>query len=100
MAKDSMSMTIAFNPADSAAATRSSIFSLREAAISTSTSSGLLGAGPDHLEIEIHLVERERDVLVRFGFDLQLELVFHLPGRNHDLLGDDSGGRAAPARAP
>ena len=51
-------------------ATRSSTFSLREAAISTSTSSGLFGAGPSDLEVEVDLVERERDVLVGLGLDL------------------------------
>ncbi len=39
-------MTRGLRPAASATATRSSTFSLREAAISTSTSSGLFGAGP------------------------------------------------------
>ncbi len=39
-------MTRGLRPAASAMATRSSTFSLREAAMSTSTSSGLLGAGP------------------------------------------------------
>ena len=39
-------MTMAFRPAASATATRSSTFSLREAAISTSTSSGPEGDGP------------------------------------------------------
>ena len=46
VAYDSTSTTKAFRPALSAAATRSSTFSLREAAISTSTSSAPLGAGP------------------------------------------------------
>ena len=37
----------------------------------------------EHLEIEVHLVERERDVLVGLALDLHLELLFAQarPGR-------------------
>ena len=45
-AYDSMSITVAFSPEASAMATRSSTFSLREAASMTSMSSGELAAGP------------------------------------------------------
>ena len=68
-------MTTAFKPADSTAATRSSTFSLREAAISTSISSGDEGAGPIDLEVEVDFFEREGDVLIGFGFDLKLKFI-------------------------
>ena len=37
--------------------------------------------GPEHLEVEVDLVERERDVLVRLAFDLDLELFLAQAGR-------------------
>ena len=73
-------------------ATRSSTFSLRDAAIRTSTSSGLFGAGPEDLEIEVDLVERKRYVLVGLGLDGELELLFLLAGGYDDLLRDHHGG--------
>ena len=87
-AKDSTSITSALRPADSATATRSSTFSLRVAAIRTSCSSGLFGAGPSDLEIEVHFLERERDVLVRLALDLHLELFLAQARTEHDLLRD------------
>jgi hypothetical protein len=62
---------------------------LRDAAISTSTSSALVGRGPENLEIEVDLVERERDVLVRLGLDRQLELLLFLARRDDNAFGDD-----------
>ena len=46
-------------------------------------------ARADDAEVEADFVERERDVLVGFGLDLQLELFLAQAGRQHDLLGDD-----------
>ena len=46
----------------------------------------------DRLEVEIDLVERERDVLVGLGLDQQLQVLLPLAGRNDDLLGDDHRG--------
>ena len=47
------------------------------------------GAGPDDAEVEADFVQRERDVLVGLGLDLQFHLLFAQAGRQHDLLGDD-----------
>ena len=91
VAYDSTSMTRGLSPADSAMATRSSTFSLREAAIRTSTSSGLFGRRAEDLEVEVDLVERERDVLVGLGLDGELELLFLLAGGHDDFLRDDHG---------
>jgi hypothetical protein len=49
----------------------------------------------DHVEVQAHFVERERDVLARFGFDLHFQLVFGHAGRQDDFLGDDGGRRHA-----
>jgi len=49
----------------------------------------------DHVEVQAHFVERERDVLAGFRFDLHFQLVFGHAGRQDDLLGDDGGGRHA-----
>ena len=46
-------------------------------------------ARADDAEVEADLVERERDVLVGFGLDLDLELFLAQAGGQHDLLGDD-----------
>jgi hypothetical protein len=81
-------MTAGLRPAASAIATRSSTFSLRDAAIRTSTSSDCSARAQD-LEIEVDLVEGERNVLVRLGLDGQLELLLLLAGGHDDLLGDD-----------
>ena len=54
---------------------------------------GIVGRRADGLEVEIDLVERERDVLVGLGLDQQFQLFLPLPGRNDDLLGDDHRGR-------
>ena len=48
-------------------------------------------ARPDDAKIQADFVERERDVLVGFGFDLNLELFLAKPCGEHDLLGDDRG---------
>jgi hypothetical protein len=48
----------------------------------------LVGAGgrrTDHLEIEVHFLEREGDVLVGFGLDLDLERVLAQGGVDDDL---------------
>jgi hypothetical protein len=45
-------------------------------------------AGADDAEVQAHFVERERDVLVGLGLDLQFHLFFAQTGRQHDLLGD------------
>ena len=71
----------ALRPADSATATRSSTFSLREAAIRTSTLFRVVRRRAERLEVEVDLVERERDVLVGLGLDLQLEVFLPLAGR-------------------
>jgi hypothetical protein len=46
------------------------------------------GAGADDAEVQADLVQRERDVLVGLGLDLQFQLFFAQAGRQHDLLGD------------
>jgi hypothetical protein len=61
---------------------------LREAAIRTSTSPTEVGLGPMTQKSRLTFVERERDVLIGFGLDLDLELFFAQAGRQHDLLGD------------
>ena len=83
-----MSSTTGFSPAASARPWRSCTRSLRDAAISTSTSPTEVGARADDAEVEADLVERERDVLVGLGLDLQFELFFAQAGGQHDLLGD------------
>ncbi len=50
------------------------------------------GRGPEHLEVEVHLVERERDVLVRLALDLHLHVLLALVAGEDHLLGDDGGG--------
>ena len=52
-----------------------------------------MGAGPEDLEVEVDLVERERDVLVGLGLDRELEVLLLLAGGHDDLLGDHHGGR-------
>ena len=54
---------------------------------------GVVRRGAEDLEVEVDLVERERDVLVGLGLDRQLELLLVLAGRDDDLLGDHHGGR-------
>ena len=51
----------------------------------------------EHLEVEVDLVERERNVLVGLGLDLQLELLLALAGGHDDLLGDDRPAGSASA---
>ncbi len=75
------------------------------------------GRRPEHLEVEVHLVQRKRDVLVGLAFHLELEVVLAQAGRADDLLGDHRRGgqrerdvlgpsrellprRAAPLRRP
>ena len=53
----------------------------------------IVGRRPERLEIEVHFLERERDVLVRFGLDLQLELLFAKARGHHDPFRDDGAGR-------
>ena len=53
---------------------------------------GIVGGRAERLEIEVDLVERERDVLVGLGLDGQFELLFLLAGRNDDFLRDDHRG--------
>ena len=48
-----------------------------------------------HVEVQADFVQRERDVLAGFGFDLHFELVFGQAGRQDDFLGDDGGRRHA-----
>jgi hypothetical protein len=85
-------MITGFRPAASARPWRSCTFSLREAAISTSTSPATW-CWADHAEVQAHFVERERDVLVGLGLDLHLELLVGQAAREDDLLGDDGGRR-------
>ncbi len=47
------------------------------------------GRRPDHLEIQVHLFERERDVLIGLALDLLLELVLAQTARNDDFFCDD-----------
>ena len=47
----------------------------------------------EHLEVEVDLVEREGDVLVGLGLDLELEVLLALAGGHDDLLGDHHRGR-------
>src|SRR5882724_1262172 len=54
---------------------------------------GVVRRRPERLEIQIHFLERERNVLVRLAFDLDFELVLAQPRRDHDLLGDHGAGR-------
>ena len=49
--------------------------------------------GSEDLEVEVDLVQGERNVLVRLGFDGKLELFLLLTRGHDDLLGDDHGGR-------
>ena len=49
---------------------------------------GIVRRGADNLEVEVDLVQRERDVLVGLGFDQHLEILFLLAGGDDDLLGD------------
>ena len=86
-------MITGLSPAASARPWRSCTFSLREAAISTSTSPAEVGARADHAEVEADFVQREGDVLVGLGLDLDFEfLLGHAAGQD-DLLGDDGRGR-------
>ena len=45
------------------------------------------------LEIEVDLIERERDVLVRLRLDRQFELLLFLAGRDDNAFGDNHRGR-------
>jgi hypothetical protein len=47
------------------------------------------GAGADDAKVQAHFIQRERDVLVGLGLDLQFHLFFAQARRQHDLLGDD-----------
>ena len=49
--------------------------------------------GTDNLEVQVHFLQGEGNVLVGLGFDEYFQLFFPLPGRNDDLLGDDGRGR-------
>ena len=42
------------------------------------------GGGAEHLEVEVHLIERKRDVLVGFGLDLEFELLLAHAAWQHD----------------
>ena len=53
---------------------------------------GVVRRRAEDLEIEVDLVERERDVLVGLGLDRQLEVFLLLAGGDDDLLGDHHGG--------
>ena len=78
----------ACRPAASAMATRSSTFSLREAAIRTSTSSGLLGAGPRIWKSRLTSSSANGMYWLASASTVQLELLLLLAGRDDDLLGD------------
>src|SRR5207302_832723 len=54
---------------------------------------GVVRRRTERLEIEIHFLERERNVLVRLAFDLDFELIVVQPRRHDDLLGDHGAGR-------
>src|SRR5882762_1001288 len=54
---------------------------------------GVVRRRAERLEIQIHFLERERNVLVRLAFDLDFELVLAQPRGHHDLLGDHRAGR-------
>ena len=49
---------------------------------------GVVGRRSKDLEIEIDLVQRKGDVLVRLGLDLELQLFLALARRNDDFLGN------------
>jgi hypothetical protein len=50
-------------------------------------------AGADHAEVQAHFIERERDVLVGFGLDLDLQVLLGQAARQDNLLGDHRRGR-------
>ena len=54
---------------------------------------GIVRRRTDDLEVEVDLVERERNVLIGLGLDLKLEVLLLLARRDDDLLGDDHRGR-------
>jgi len=54
---------------------------------------GAAGCGADPLEVEIDLLERERDVLIGLGLDRELHLGLAQAFGENDLLGDDRGRR-------
>jgi hypothetical protein len=56
------------------------------------------GHGADDVEVQAHVIERERNVLAGLGFDLHFELFFRQAGGQHDLFRDDGGRRHAQRR--
>ena len=52
-----------------------------------------VGRGTQDLEVQVDLLQRKRNVLVGFCFDLGLELIFGLAGRHDNFLGDNRRGR-------
>ena len=54
---------------------------------------GIVRRRSQDLEVEVDFVKRKRDVLVRFGLDLELKFVFGLSGRDDDFLGNDHRSR-------
>src|SRR6218665_1267832 len=72
---DSMSMTTAFRPAASASPCPSWTFPRREAANPQLDIVSRRLARPDYAKVQTHFIQRERDVLVGFGFDLDLQFL-------------------------
>ena len=56
------------------------------------------GGRAEDLEVEVHLVQGERDVLVGLALDLDFHVLFALVAGQDHLLGDHRGGRQAPWR--
>jgi len=95
-----MSTMWGLRPAASASPCRSWTFSRREAAIRTSISRGPESGGADDAEVETHLVQGERDVLVGLDLDLDLQVALGKAGRQDDLAGDDRRGRQRHGSEP
>jgi hypothetical protein len=104
MAKASTSMTLAVKPPSSSAETRASTFSVREAASSTCTIFRVARHGPQHLEVEVHFLDRVRDVVDGLELDLGFQVVLVQVRRHRDDLGDHRrprhGRRGMPRAGP
>ena len=61
---------------------------------------GVVRRRTEDLEIQIDLVQGERDVLIGLSFDLELEFFLGLPGWNDDFLGDDHRRRKREGDVP